>query len=71
MALYGHITRKDNMLENKREPSMKMDGYVARGRPNKRWMDCTKSYICEKAVSIGNTSNRKKWKQMTYCTNPK
>ncbi|PZC79584.1 hypothetical protein B5X24_HaOG216249 [Helicoverpa armigera] len=58
LSWYGHLLRRDVTHATKCVLSMNVDGRRGKGRPKKRWIDCM-------------TSDRGKWKRMTYCADPK
>uniref|UniRef100_A0A2A4JJS9 Uncharacterized protein n=1 Tax=Heliothis virescens TaxID=7102 RepID=A0A2A4JJS9_HELVI len=71
LSWYGHVMRRDESHATKRMLSMNVDGLRGRGRPKKRWMDCVKDDMSKKGVNVSMTSDREKWKEKTYCADPK
>ena len=50
--------RRDEENVVRKVLSMNVDGYMSRGRPKKRWMDCVKNDMARKEVSDDMTKNR-------------
>ena len=71
LAWYGHVKRRDETHVTKRVMNINVDGWIGRGRPKKRWMDCVKNDMKEKGVSDSMTDDRTAWKKKTCCADPK
>ena len=71
LSWYGHVMRRDEENVVRKVLSMNVDGYMSRGRPKKRWMDCVKNDMARKEVSDETTKNREVWKKKTCCADPK
>lgn len=71
LTWYGHVMRRNECYVGKKVLNLNVDGYVGRGRPKKRWMDCVKDDMCRKDVSAEMTADRDVWRKKTYCADPK
>ncbi|CAK1577904.1 unnamed protein product [Parnassius mnemosyne] len=52
LAWFGHVMRRNKSHVTKRVLNMNVEGHTGRGRPNKRWIDCVKSDMRMKGVSM-------------------
>ncbi|CAB3222369.1 unnamed protein product [Arctia plantaginis] len=71
LSWYGHVMRRDEENVAKKVLGMRVEGYKRRGRPKKRWMDCVREDMASKGVNSEMTHDRVKWKNHTYCADPK
>lgn len=63
--------RRDERHVTKRVLNLNVEGYVGRGRPRKRWVDCVVNDMRVKGVSMEMTADREEWKKKTYCADPR
>ncbi|CAK1594062.1 unnamed protein product [Parnassius mnemosyne] len=71
LAWFGHVMRRNESHVTKRVLNMNVEGHTGRGRPNKRWIDCVKSDMRMKGVSMEMTADREEWNKKIYCADPR
>ena len=61
LSWYGHVLRRNEENVVRRVLSMNIDGYMSRGRPKKRWMECVNADMVIEGVTTEMTTNREVW----------
>ena len=61
---FGHVMRQSEESELRQAMTSEIHGEKKRGRPKKTWLECVKSDLRKRNLSIssGDWSDRKRWK---------
>ena len=69
MRWYGHVMRRYNEHVGKSVIGIEVQG-SKRGRPKKRWADCVKDDLREKALSGEEVYDRAAWRRLSSQIDP-
>ena len=63
MRWFGHIVRRDEVMEIKKVLEVKIEGWRKRGRPVKRWIDVIEEDMKKRGVVQQDAGDREGWRR--------